>query len=77
MRMTVKLCLLSAVISVLPINSDAFAKATGEFRRIKLKCAAEVGALTKNGKSWDVRGRGQLRIFYACVEREGGPKMSL
>ena len=77
MRMIVKLCLLSAVIVALPISSDAFAKATGELRRIKLKCAAEIGALTPNGKSWKTKGRYQLHAFYACVGREGGPNMNL
>jgi hypothetical protein len=77
MFMQLKALLLSAVIVALPMTSDAFAKATGEFRRIKLKCAAEVGALTPNGKSWNVKGRYQLRNFYACVEREGGGKMAL
>lgn len=75
--MQLKAILLSAVIVALPINSDVFAKATGEFRKIKLACAAEIGALTKNGKSWNVRGRSQLRIFYSCVERKGGPRMAL
>jgi hypothetical protein len=74
--MTLKALLLSVVIVALPMSS-AFAKATGELRRIKLKCAAEVGALTPNGKSWKTKGRYQLRAFYACVGREGGPKMNL
>ncbi len=74
--MKLRTLLLSAVVVALPMSS-AFAKATGELRRIKLKCAAEVGALTPNGKSWKTKGRYQLRAFYACVSREGGPNISL
>ena len=76
MKIVVKVGLLCALAVMLP-SSDAFAKATGALRKVKLKCAAEVGALTKNGKSWKTTSRGQLKVFYACVEREGGPKMSL
>lgn len=77
MRMIVKPCLLSALVVALPIGSVALAYGDPALRRIKLACAAEIGALTKNGKSWSVRGRSQLKIFYSCVERKGGPRMAL
>ena len=77
MRIFAAACLFALVCALLIGSDDAFAYGDPKLRKIKLKCAAEIGALTKNGKSWSVRSRSGLRVFYACVEREGGPRIAL
>jgi hypothetical protein len=74
MRMIVKMCLLSSLIVALPTGSFAFGDPA--LRKIKLECAAEINALTPNGKSWKVSNK-QLGVFYACVERKGGPRIKI
>jgi hypothetical protein len=74
MKIVVKIGLLCALGVAAP--AVAFAYGDPALRKIKLQCAAEISALTPNGKSWRVSNK-QLPVFYACVERKGGPKIKI
>jgi hypothetical protein len=72
------LCLISLLTIMVPAESFAAAKRVqiDPLRKIKMECAREINAVRPDGRGWSVP-NSQLRVFYACVHRKGGPNMAL